>query len=213
MITGFRNRLYKSSVYTVVLLVQAVFFNCAVYLGGRMIAGKLPHYCFASRIDALFPLLPWTVLIYWGGALFWARNYYLGAKNKINGHSQMIMAHVIGEAVCFLAFVLLPSTMSRPEITGTALSDQLLRLTYRLDRPDNLFPSIHCFVSWLCWIEVRRNPRIPVWYQLLSFFASSAICFSTLTVKQHVLVDVAAGILLAEGSYSLAGRIIKRREQ
>lgn len=195
------------------LLIQAAIVNWVAYLGGRTISHHLSHRCFATWIDGMIPVLPWTILIYWGGTVFWAVNYFLGANHKSNGRSRMIMAHVIGEAVCFLVFVLLPTTMSRPEITGTTLSDQLLKLTYRLDRPDNLLPSIHCFVSWLCWVEARKNPRIQRGYQHLSLLMAIAVCVSTLTVKQHVLADAVAGIAIAEGSYYFAERIILRKHE
>lgn len=42
-----------------------------------------------------------------------------------------------------------------------------MRLLYWIDAADNLFPSIHCLVSWLCWIGVRRRRDIPYGY---SFF-------------------------------------------
>ena len=206
-----RNRSQDTSYRTFFLLIQAAIVNWIAYLGGRMASHSLPHRCLATCIDDMIPVLPWTILIYWGGTVFWAVNYYLGAKHKNNGHSCMIMAHVIGEAMCFLVFALLPTTMCRPEIMGSTPPDQLLRLTYRLDSPDNLLPSIHCFESWLSWVEMRRNPGIPGWYQYLSLFLAVAVCVSTLTVKQHVLVDVAVGILLAEGSYYCAERIIQRK--
>ena len=209
MMTAFRRSKNQDILCcTFMLLIQAAIVNWIAYNGGRAISHNLPHRCLATRIDSMIPVLSWTILIYWGGTVFWAVNYSLGAYHKSNGRSRMIMAHVIGEAVCFLAFVLLPTTMSRPEITGTTLFDQMLRLTYRLDRPDNLLPSIHCFESWLCWVEARKNPRIPGWYQHLSLFMAMAICVSTLTVKQHVLVDAVAGIALAEISYYFAERII-----
>ena len=86
------------------------------------------------------------------------------------------------------------------------------RLTYRLDSADNLFPSIHCFASWLSWIGVRGDKRVPLKYRCLSLVLALAVCASTLMVKQHVAVDAAAGILLAEVSYLAAGAIVRRRE-
>lgn len=199
--------------YDLALLIQAALVNWLVYNGGRMISRNLPHHCLATEIDGMIPVLPWTILIYWGGTLFWSFNYYLGAKNRRAGYSSMSAAHVIGEICCFFAFISLPTTMTRPEITGVSLCNQLLRLTYRYDHADNLLPSIHCFTSWLCWIETRKNPMVPQWYRWTSLCIAIAICISTLTVKQHILVDVLAGILLAEGSYSFAERIIRAKHE
>lgn len=80
-----------------------------------------------------------------------------------------------------------------------------MRLLYRVDAADNLFPSIHCLVSWLCWIGVRKRKDIPTIYRYISLIASLLVCISTLTTKQHVIVDVIGGIALAECSYMIAG--------
>jgi len=78
-----------------------------------------------------------------------------------------------------------------------------MRLLYRIDAADNLFPSIHCLTSWFCYIAVRKNKKISEGYRYLSLFIALSICMSTLTTKQHVIVDVAGGIGLSEISYFL----------
>ena len=47
---------------------------------------------------------------------------------------------------------------------------------------------------------------LPVWYRAGCGVMAVLICISTVAVRQHVLADVAAGILLAEGAWALAGR-------
>ena len=65
---------------------------------------------------------------------------------------------------------------------------------------------MHCFLSWLSWIGVRRNRFIPRMYQVISLLIAVSICISTLTVKQHYLLDVPTGIILAEISYLMAAK-------
>lgn len=81
------------------------------------------------------------------------------------------------------------------------------RYHYRIDAPVNLFPSIHCLVSWLCWAGVRNRKELPRRYRRSAFWMAAAVCVSTLTTKQHVLWDAAGGIALAEFSYWAAGRL------
>lgn len=76
-----------------------------------------------------------------------------------------------------------------------------MRFLYRVDAADNLFPSIHCLTSAFCFIAVRSNEKIPGWYRAASLFMTVSIYVSTLTTKQHALVDVIAGVLLAEASW------------
>ena len=192
---------------TTLLLAGAVPFNFLVYQGGRFIARDLPHIDVTSALDEYIPVLSWTVFIYWGIAVpFWIINHCLCAYHDKYDSRRFIISHYIGHAVCFLVFVLFPTTMQRPEIVVSTVFDRLLVLAYQNDSPDNLLPSIHCFSSWLCWLGTRQNPKIPVCYQFISLLIAIAICLSTLTVKQHVIVDVVAGIMLAELSYYIAGR-------
>ena len=186
-------------------LVGMAAYNELVYNIGRLLAKNRPHFDFSLPVDGTIPFLSWTVLIYWGCVIFWVINYSIGVKyDKGSGH-RFLAAHLIGETVCFLLFVFCPTIMNRPVVTGSSLWDQVVKLTYHFDSADNLFPSIHCFVSWLCWIAVRKHPKIPSWYQWVSLLLAALVCVSTLTVKQHVIVDVFSGVLLAEASYLAAG--------
>ena len=204
----------KLSKTEIILLVGAPVFNFLEYFCGRMIAQGMVHYDITTSFDKMIPLITWTVLIYWIFAYpLWVVNYCLGVYYEKGGLHRFIMAHYFGETICFLIFILFPTIMVRPEITGTSFFDKLLVLTYQIDSPDNLIPSIHCFASWMCWIAVRKSPHIPGWYQVVSFIIAAAICISTLTVKQHVIADVITGILLAELSYFAAGYVSSRLQK
>ena len=201
----------KLSKQQIRVLVAAFFINGAAYIGGRLISQNFRHFCLVTPWDLKIPLLSWTVLIYLGCYLFWIVNYCISVKFDQEKGYRFFGAHCIGEAICFLCFVFFPTSMVRPEIEGTTIFDWLLRLTYSCDTADNLFPSIHCFVSWLCWIGVRGKKEVPKCYQMVSLLMAVSVCISTLTVKQHVIADVPAGILLAELSYFLSGKIVEKR--
>ncbi|MBQ7636551.1 MAG: phosphatidic acid phosphatase [Lachnospiraceae bacterium] len=191
------------------LLAGAAGFNFTVYFLGRTIARDFYHYDFTTAFDRTIPFIPWTILIYWGAYALWIANYCLSVRYDKSGFNRTLLAHYIGETVCFLCFVFLPTTMVRAEITGTGLFDRLMEATYTVDSADNLLPSIHCFVSWIAWIGVRNNKNIPKAYSIFSLIFASAVCISTLTVKQHVIADVITGVGLAELSYFVAGKLGK----
>ena len=64
--------------------------------------------------------------------------------------------------------------------------------------PSNLFPSIHCYVSWMCWKGVEGSEKVPKWYQRFSLVFAILIIISTQVLKQHYIVDAAAALLLVE---------------
>ena len=86
----------------------------------------------------------------------------------------------------------------RPEIVGDGVVQGLIRFIYRIDAPTNLFPSIHCLVSWMCFIGIRGKSYIPKWYRIFSCLFAIAVFASTLFTKQHFVV---AGVIFAEICY------------
>lgn len=186
-------------------LCFAFFWNAGVYYGARLLTASRMHYDLTTALDGLIPFLPWTISIYWGSYLFWAVNYFLCAAQDRRERMRFFGADALAKGICFLFFLLLPTTNVRPEPVGSGFWERLMRLLYQLDAADNLFPSIHCLASWLCWIGIRRRPDIPHWYRCFSLAAAIAVCISTLTTKQHVIIDVIGGIVLAEACYCITG--------
>ena len=191
----------------VLLLLGVWAVHFLAYFGARALAVPAEPFDIALPIDTRIPFIPWTVLIYWGGVLLWIVNYIAGVRYDKGNGGRFIAAHFTGVAVSFFFFVFFPTEIVRPEITGYSFCEWILKLTYQVDAGNNCFPSMHCFFSWLSWIGVRRNRNIPWVYQVISLLIAVSICVSTLTVKQHYLVDVLAGIVLAEISYLLASKL------
>lgn len=181
-------------------LALALIFNCITYYGARILTAERIHYDLSCGLDNRIPFMPWTVSIYWGCYLFWIANYIIGCRQHSEEAFRFVSADLAAKAVCLICFLALPTTNSRPPVEGGSVWAELMRILYRIDAADNLFPSIHCLTSWFCLIAVRKNPAIPGWYKAFSVLAAVSICLSTLTTKQHVLADVAGGIALAEGS-------------
>jgi len=200
------DRLSDRGLETALILAIAFIWNAAVYLGGRLIASAWYHYDMTLPIDGLVPFLPWTVCIYLGSYLFWAANYCICARKSGPERDRFFSADFLSRCVCLLFFVLLPTTNVRPDVEFNSVWDWFMALVYMVDSADNLFPSIHCLVSWFCWIGVRKRKDIPLAYRCFSFLAAAAICISTLTTRQHVLVDTVGGVALAEICYWIARR-------
>lgn len=182
-------------------LLLALVCNAIAYYGSRIFTSERVHYNLSNHLDAQIPFVPWTVLIYLGCYVFWVINYVIGCRQEREEAFRFISADFLTKLVCLLCFLIFPTTNTRPTIEGSSIWDGLMRMLYRMDAADNLFPSIHCLTSYFCFIAVRNNKKIPNWYKNVSFLLTAAICISTLTTKQHVWIDAAAGVALAEGSY------------
>lgn len=189
----------------VVVLLLAFVWDEIVYCGSRLITTSWHHYDMTTPIDMLVPFMPWTILIYFGCFIIWGVNYYLCAAQDKGARDRFFCADVISKGIGLLFFILIPTTNTRPEIADQNIWGFLMTFLYKVDPADNLFPSFHCLVSWLCWIGVRKRKDIPPLYRHFTLAAAVAVCVSTLTTRQHVIADVISGILLAEISYLIAG--------
>lgn len=188
----------------------AVLWNQVVYYGGHTLAKNLTHQNLEIGIDGLIPFVPWTLLIYVGCYIFWSVNYTICAMAEKYEAYRLFCADFISKTICFFFFVFLPTTNVRPEILGNTFWEIGMKLLYQMDAPTNLLPSIHCLVSWFSFIGIKKNKNVSMVYKLFSLLMAIAVCVSTLTTKQHVIVDVIAGILLAEISYWFAGLLLNK---
>ncbi len=187
-------------------LILMVIANRLAFLLGRLLAQGRVHYDVTLPIDFAVPFMPWTISIYFGCFIFWFLIYRLAAQLPRENADRFFCANLLGKVISFLFFVCLPTTLIRPELYGTTFWDASMRFLYEIDAPDCLFPSLHCMVSWLCWVGIRGNKQVPLPWRVAALLMAILVCFSTLTTRQHVLPDVAGGILFAELCYWLAGR-------
>ena len=163
--------------------------------------GSAKHYDLTTGLDRSIPFMPGWSFIYLGCFLFWAVNYILITRQSREEWFQFATGDYLSRLICGIFFVLLPTTNIRPEIVGDGVVQGLIRFIYRIDAPTNLFPSIHCLVSWMCFIGIRGKSYIPKWYRIFSCLFAIAVFASTLFTKQHFVVDVVAGVIFAEICY------------
>ncbi len=195
----FINRFVPLWAFPPLLTILAV--NCLIYWGSSWLTANRYHYDFTMAFDRAVPLLPVFVWIYILAFPFWAVGYMLVAKRGREQFYRFVATDLTIHLICFLIFVLIPTTNIRPEISGNTLSEKVLLLVYSLDggsNPSNLFPSIHCYVSWMSWRGTAGSKEIPVWYQRFSLVFAVLIIISTQVLKQHYIVDAIAALLLVE---------------
>ena len=184
--------------YGVFPLVFSFIFNCLVYSGSRMIAGGWYHHNIETGLDRSLPFVPQFLVVYFGCYIFWAVNYILIARQERHRVYQFFTGDFLSRCICLVFFLVYPTTNTRPVITDAGLWNQAALWLYSVDAADNLFPSIHCLVSWFCYLGIRGNQKVPVWYQRVSMVIAVLVFVSTLLTKQHVIADVAGGVILAE---------------
>lgn len=184
-------------------LVLCFAYNCFVYFIPRLFLTNVKHYDFTTDLDRSVPFAPGWISIYLVCYLFWIFNYILVGRGPKEDLYRFAAAEILAKTICGIFFILLPTTNIRPEVIGNDLWSQLTRLVYAADEATNLFPSIHCLVSWFCFMGIRKRSDIPSWYKGFSFVFAILVFCSTQFTKQHYLVDIAGGVMIAELCYAI----------
>jgi len=110
-------------------------------------------------------------------------------------------ANILAKIFCGIIFVALPTAMVRAEITGGGIFNLLTSFIYAADTPAvNLFPSIHCLESWAVF-RCSLKLKLPIGYKIAMGIFSLGVFASVLLVKQHIILDIPAGILVFELGY------------
>ena len=186
--------------YVFLPLIGCFLWSCLIYWGTQQtIMGLgLKTHDITSAIDLMVPFRPEWVVIYVLSFPFWAVSYILTAKeNTREDWFRFVFADMLSKTVCGVIFIMFPTTNVRPAVTGGRILDNLMSLIYSLDPPLDLFPSIHCLVSLLSWLGIRKCRNLPRWYRNLTLIFATMIFASTQFTKQHNLVDVIGGIAIA----------------
>lgn len=199
--------------YAIKPLALALLVNSCVYMGIAQLRRFLTFSSLETPLDTALPFLAPFVLFYVLAFVQWGLNYLLIARDSKELCYRFAFGNIIAKLICLFFFVFLPTTLARPEVTGTDLCSRLVRLIYTFDPPVNLFPSIHCLESWCCIrasFLLKKSNRA---YQTATLIMSLGVFASTLFIKQHVIADVFGGIVVFEAGFRLAGRIQKAIRQ
>lgn len=200
------NKLIPS--YAVLPLLSIIALNTITYTGTRMINGNFHFYDFSTKLDDMIPLCPAMVLFYVGAFIQWIICYLLIGREEKYFCYRYTSADAIAKLICLFFFLVYPTSMIRPEITGHGLFSDVLSLIYRIDEANNLFPSIHCLESWLCFRAVCHMKGVSLSWKHFNGFFTIGVCLSTVFCKQHVVVDILGGILAVEIGLMISGFIL-----
>ena len=208
----------KNLQYAFITLILTIISNQVVYQGAHYISLALMRpWDITLPIDYTFPFVPWTLVIYLGSYVIWAVSYIVIALQDDRSQSELFFSAVLlSKLFCLAIFLLVPTTSDiRPVISGSSFFEKVAKTLYSVDfpvDPTNYFPSMHCLASWLCFIGVRGKKQFPIWWQALSFILAVAVFVSTITTRQHVILDVFGGMVFGELSYAMANsyKIIPR---
>jgi membrane-associated phospholipid phosphatase len=148
-----------------------------------------------TPLDRLIPFQPYAIWMYLS---LWI---YLGAGPGLQKNVADVRDYALWmAALCATGLVLFYVMPTRVPLVGADLSDSpMFSMLQRMDVAGNACPSMHVAAAVFTPIRVDdllrgvAAPRLP---RLFNVACCSLICYSTLAVKQHVVLDVLAGAVL-----------------
>ncbi len=153
-----------------------------------------PHSVVLTWIDHAIPLIPWTIWIYVSYYAFIIAAYFFASGHKAEQQvyaGAMMLSAVIG---CVI-FIFFPTEIPRdlyPWLGRSDMHTKMLDAIREADRPVNCLPSMHVCMTFIAAVTYSITSR-RTWAKALAWFWFVAICFSTMSTKQHYFVDVLAG--------------------
>lgn len=217
----FESKLLGKSPTLPIIMTQKNKYPLGVFLAFVAVALYLPanHFHFfppqllhVTAFDAAVPFIPNTFWIYVSEYIFFAA-VYITCKDLEN-LTKYFYSFLVLQSVSVLIFWVWPTTYPRelfplPDdlnaITHWAFSS--LRMT---DTPANCCPSLHVssvYLSTFIFLDDQKK-KFPFF-----FLWGTAIAASTLTTKQHYLVDVISGFFMAVLTYWVFHKWIRYKKK
>ena len=183
--------------YAVWPLAAWFLLNAAVYWGARLINRHAVYHDLSLPIDGRLPFVSCVIVCEVLAYASWFLGYILICRESPEGCG-VLVGEMIAKLRCLVIFVALPTRMEQPQVTEPGLFGWMTRVIYYVDEPDTLFPSIHCLENWVVWRGMWGCASISKPVKGFFFVFALLVFASTLLVKQHVLVDIPAAIVVGE---------------
>ncbi|HLC63089.1 MAG TPA: phosphatase PAP2 family protein [Candidatus Nanoarchaeia archaeon] len=173
------------------------------------IVARLPHYIslnFSTSLDNSAKIIPVFVIFYLLAYIF-PLVAFLIAESESDLKS-IFKAFIIQLLISSIFFIAIPVAIVHAQLTTHDIFSQILIFirTY-LDTQWNAFPSHHVASAFLTFLIVRdKKPK----YTIPIFITSFLIIISTLFTKQHVILDVLAGLILSTIIYLCYLKLLKK---
>ncbi|SDY81666.1 PAP2 superfamily protein [Variovorax sp. YR634] len=145
-----------------------------------------------DRLIAFWPALLPVYLSLWG---------YIALPVLLAKDKRELLGFSFGcaamTALALLVFWFMPTAI--PNFAVEAAPGTSLQFLKMVDSAGNAFPSLHVSFSVFACVMLARQLRdvgAPVWLRVVNVAWAAGIVYSTMAVRQHVLIDVLGGLAL-----------------
>jgi len=183
--------------YLRLMLINGVVF-AVCYLGPNLYAAvAAKHYRLYFSWEANIPFYPSWIYVYLSILLWFFVPLFVLPRSVFEKLSRTFLVTTLLAGVIF---ILLPAQSPFDRSLQEASSHPMFALVYFLDKPYNLFPSLHIAYVAL-FVYVFRYEKVKLTY--LWYCWGLLLVVSVLFTHQHQIMDIVGGFVLAGLAYWL----------
>jgi len=151
------------------------------------------------------PLVPWMIIPYRSLDWIFVVAYFLLDKVHTKRLALHMMISIIPAAIIFILF---PGECGfvRPDPSTLGIWKPIYEVLYTLDKPHNLYPSLHITYSYLglmAFHDMNKSLKVSL-FSLVWFLM---ICASVILTYQHHVIDIVMGLGLGYLTYKYTFRL------
>jgi membrane-associated phospholipid phosphatase len=174
----------------------------ALYLGSGTLHIVPPTLLALGALEARVPFLDWTLWVYL--TQFLLLPFAIVTARDDTDRSYTLYAMLIAALLAAAVFLAWPTEIARQLPASDGLTGLAWRLLYLADTPTNCFPSLHVALAAIAARALWRRGAL-----VLACAWPALIALSTLTTRQHIVWDIAGGLVLAVFAIRLTPRMLR----
>ena len=184
-------------------LIFGIMVYWAIYLLGFFLVEKLvtdPIWIVHCKIDDHIPYCKYFLIFYllWFPYILFTTVYYVFFETEEK--TILFMKRLaIPMLSTILFYALLPNGTDLREkvVLDNSIYSSIMKMLWESDTPYNVCPSIHVFVTIILDNAIHHTKIRHPYINVLSRILCIGIILSTVVLKQHSVIDVFGGILVA----------------
>ena len=172
-----------------------------IYIILFMITERIPpERCHVVHcvLDDMIPFNEYFAIFYYGWYALVAVSLFYFLLYDAKRFKELQIFIIITQVLALSIYFIYPTMQTgRPDILGDNIFCDLMRFMYSVDTPTGVCPSLHVAYSLgvvSVWLKRKKTSIGLKWFVVIF---SILVCCSVVLVKQHSVIDVAAGLCVS----------------
>lgn len=186
------------------LLLFWPFFGLAFLVLERLL--KLDFHPISCAFDNIIPFNEYFIIPYYFWFVFIIGMLVYSFLFDIPTFRRYMKYIIITYTVTLLIYVIYPTRqdLRPPVFERNNIFTRIVGFLYAFDTNTNVCPSLHVIGSMAVYFAARKSKLFGKFlWRIVFLFMTTMICISTVFLKQHSIIDIAAGVLVSLSAYPL----------